>query len=89
MTVDQCYQQLLVIRRKQKTRYPLIRVDYGAATYRGRLSRADSDPERRKNANSPYGVLVLEELGVARGPETVLQITNIRDDGIISLDEGE
>ena len=87
MTVDECHQHLLVIRRTQKTRNPLIRVDYGAATYRGRLSRADSDPENRKIANFPYGVLVLEGLGLYRAPETILQIANIRDNGIFSLDK--
>jgi hypothetical protein len=88
MTVDQCHEQLLAIRRKQRTRYPLIRVDFSGATYRGRLSRTDSDPEHRQSSSSPFGVLVLEGLGLARAPETILQIANIRENGIRGLDEG-
>jgi hypothetical protein len=86
MTVDQCYHQLLSIRRRQGTRYPLVRVDCASSTYRGRLSHTDSDPEHRRNPGSPYGVLVLEGLGLARAPETIVQIANINDNGIQSLD---
>jgi hypothetical protein len=86
MTVEQCHLNLLSIRRKQGTRYPLIRVDCGGASYRGRLARSDSDPEHRKQTNSPYGVLVLEGLGLTRGPETILQIASITENGIVDLD---
>jgi hypothetical protein len=65
----------------------LIRVDYGGRTIRGRLARADSDPENRHDASSPYGILVLEQLGLTRGPETILQIANIPGDGLRPLDE--
>ena len=43
---------------------------------------ADSDPEFRNEANSPYGILVLEQLGLTRGPETILQIADIPQDGL-------
>jgi hypothetical protein len=87
MTFDQCHATLTTIRRKQGTRCPLIRVDYGGQIIRGRLARSDSDPEHRRDTSSPYGIIVLEQLGLTRGPETVLQIANIPDDGLHPLDE--
>lgn len=86
MTVDQVHAHLQAIRRRQGTRYPLVRVDCGGTVYRGRLSRADSDPEHRRRADSPYGVLVLEGLGLGRGPETLVQIATIPEGGIADLD---
>src|SRR5262249_40355114 len=85
MTFDECHRHLVAIRRKQGTRYPLVRVDYGGSIYQGRLTRSDSDPEHRQGKNSPYGVLVLETLGLSRGPEMILQIANISDQGIGDL----
>ena len=86
MTFEQCRDALVAIRRKQGTRYPVVRIDYGGTVFRGRLARADSDPEFRHDAASPYGVLVLEQLGLSRGPETVLQIANIPQDGLKPID---
>jgi len=86
MTFEQCQRALLNIRRKQGTRYPLVRVDYGGTVFQGRIARADSDPEFRHDANSPYGILVLEQLGLTRGPETILQIANIPSDGLHPID---
>ena len=88
MTFEQCQTALMTIRRRQGTRCPLVRVDYGGAVYRGRLARADSDPEyrNRKDPSSPYGVLVLENLGLGRGPETILQIADIPAEGLKPLD---
>jgi hypothetical protein len=86
MTFEQCQNALVAIRRKQGTRYPLVRVDYGGTVFRGRLARADSDPEFRNNAGSPYGILVIENLGLTPGPETILQIANIAQDGLQPLD---
>ena len=86
MTIDQCHSNLVAIRRKQGTRCPLVRVDVGGAVYQGRLTRADSDPEYRKAPLSPYGILVLEGLGLVRTPETILQIANIPDNGIHPLE---
>lgn len=79
MTFDQCHEHLTAIRRKQGTDRPVIRVDFGGTAYRGRLARTDSDQASRQ---SPYGVLVLEALGLARGPETILQIASIPPGGI-------
>lgn len=84
MTFDQCHEHLKAIRRKQGTDRPLIRVDFAGAAYRGRLARSDSDQTHRQ---SPYGVLVLESLGLARGPETILQIASIPPDGIRDIQE--
>ncbi len=86
MTFEQCQTVLVSIRRRQGTRCPLVRVDYAGTTVRGRLARADSDPENRRG-DSPFGVLVLESLGLVRGPETILQIANIPADGLHSIDD--
>ena len=53
----------------------------------GPLARADSDPEFRHASSSPYGVLVLEQLGLSRGPQTILQIANIPESGLHPLDD--
>jgi hypothetical protein len=84
MTFDQCSEQLTAIRRSQGTDRPLIRVDFGGTAYRGRLARSDSDQTYRP---SPYGVLVLESLGLARAPETILQIASIPAGGIRDINE--
>src|SRR6185437_3256420 len=86
MTFEQCRNALTAIRRKQGTRYPKVRIDYGGTIFRGRLARADSDPEFLHDTKSPYGVLVLEQLGLTRGPETILQIANIPQDGLKPID---
>lgn len=86
MTFDQCHQRLIEIRRKQGTRFPLVRVECAGTVYRGRLTRADSDPEHREQAHAPYGVLILESLGLTRGPQTILQIPNITANGISDID---
>ena len=83
MTFDECQQELEVIRRRQGTRLPVIRVKYGGLNYKGRLSRSDSDPHNRPPPSIPFGVLVLEEPGLVRGPQTILQIDSI-DLGAIS-----
>jgi hypothetical protein len=62
-------------------------VHYGGTVVRGRLTRADSDPEHHHDITSPYGVLVLENLGLSRTPETILQIANIPDGGLRELEE--
>jgi hypothetical protein len=87
MTFEECHRTLVSIRRKQGTRYPLIRVDYAGSTVLGRLTRADSDPEHGRPSQSPYGVLVLENPGLGRGPQTVLQIANINEGGILDVGE--
>jgi hypothetical protein len=87
MTFEQCQKALVTIRRRQGTRFPLIRVDCGDTVYQGRLSRADSDPEFHHDGSSPYGVLVLEQLGLGRGPQTILQIASIPHDGLKPLDD--
>ena len=87
MTFDRCHATLTTIRRKQGTRCPLLRVEYGGQIIRGRLARSDRDPEHRRDPSSPYGIIVLEQLGLTRGPETILQIANIPDDGLRPLDE--
>ncbi len=85
MTFEQCHANLMTIRRRQGTRCPVVKVAYNGMVYQGRLTRADSDPEMRRAADSPFGVLVLENLGLARQPETILQIASIPEDGIADL----
>jgi hypothetical protein len=86
MTFDECQNALVTIRRRQGTRCPLVRVDCSGTSFKGRLTRADSDPEYRRERASPYGVLVLETPGLGRGPETILQIADIARGGICELD---
>ena len=85
MTFEQCHSNLLTIRRNQGTRCPAVRVAYNGVTYSGRVKHADSDPDARRSSASPYGVIVLENLGLCRGPETILQIASIPEDGIRDL----
>jgi hypothetical protein len=85
MTFEQCHANLMAIRRRQGTRCPVVKVASNGMVYQGRLTRADSDPEFRRPAASPFGVLVLENLGLARSPETILQIADIPEGGIADL----
>jgi hypothetical protein len=87
MTFEQCHANLAAIRRKQGTPCPVVRVASNGVVYSGRLKRADSDLASRPGpgAGSPFGVLVLENLGLARGPETILQIASIPEGGILDL----
>jgi hypothetical protein len=82
MTFDECRKELDSLRRKQGTARPLIRVDYGGTCYRGLLARSDSDSKVRATKPSPFGLLVLEEPGLARAAQTILQIANIAPGGI-------
>lgn len=85
MTFEQCHANLMAIRRRQGTRCPVVKVASNGTVYQGRLTRADSDPEIRKGTGSPFGVLVLENLGLSRVPETILQIASIPEGGIADL----
>jgi hypothetical protein len=85
MTFEQCHANLLAIRRRQGTRCPAVQVAFNGMVYQGRLTRADSDPEFRRPDGSPFGVIVLENLGLGREPETILQIASIPIDGIAEV----
>jgi hypothetical protein len=85
MTFEQCHANLLAIRRRQGTRCPVVKVAYNGTIYQGRLTRTDSDPESRRSTESPFGVLILENPGLAREPETILQIASIPEGGIDDL----
>ncbi len=85
MTFEQCHLKLREIRRKQGTKCPAVRVVHNGVIYSGRVKRADSDPESRRSLASPFGVIVLENLGLGRVPETILQIAGIPEDGIAEL----
>jgi hypothetical protein len=85
MTFEQCHANLMVIRRRQGTRCPVLKIAYNGTVYQGRLARTDSDPEFRRPTGSPFGVLVLENPGLGRGPETILQIASIPENGIADL----
>ncbi len=89
MTFEQCQSVLVSIRRKQGTRCPLVRVDCAGNVFRGRVARSDSDPDARTPHDriSPFGVIVLENPGLARSPETILQIAEIPADGVQSIEE--
>lgn len=85
MTFDECRREIDTIRASQGTSRPLIRVDYGGSSYRGRLNRSDSDCAA--DAASPFGVLVLEEAGLGRTPQTILQIASIAPGAISDTHE--
>jgi len=87
MTFEQCHAAVQSLRQRQGTTCPLVRVDYAGTVIRGRLTRSDSDRNAGKGRVSPYGIMTLEHLGLSRGPETVLQIANIPQDGIHELDQ--
>lgn len=86
MTFAQFHAILADIRRQQGTRCPLVRIAYGGTVVSGRLARSDSDPEHRRDASSPFGVVVLESPGLCRAPETILQIADIPEDGVKALE---
>lgn len=86
MTFEKCNSVLSEIRSKQGTRCPLVRVHYAGTVFQGRLARSDSDPDHRRDSNSPYGVLVLQSPGLSRGPEMILQIANIPEGGLKELE---
>ena len=84
MTYDQFQAILDEIRRRQGTDRPLVQVVVGAYVVRGRI---DGGAAGRRNPNSPYGVLVLEEMGLTRRPASFVQIANIPDGGLSSLEQ--
>ncbi len=86
MTFEQCQAAVQTLRQKQGTPCPLVRVDYAGTVIRGRLTRSDSDRGNGREKASPYGIMTLEYLGLGRGPETVLQIADIPQDGIHEID---
>jgi hypothetical protein len=86
MTFEKCHSTLASIRRRQGTRSPLVRVDYGGVVYQGRVARSDSDPENNHVDSKPYGLLVLDQPGLVRAPEMVLQIASIPDGGLQSIE---
>jgi len=87
MTFEQCHTVLVDIRRKQGTRCPLVKVQYAGTVVSGRVARSDSDPETRRETASPFGLLVLEGPGLQSGPQTILQIASIPEDGLHSIDD--
>jgi hypothetical protein len=86
MTYEQCQAILDEFRRRQGTERPMVQVTCGTSVLRGRVSYSASGLAGRRNPNSPYGVLVLEQMGLSRGPASFVQIANIPDDGLLSLD---
>lgn len=87
MTFDQCQRALTAVRRRQGTRFPLVRIDYAGQVYRGRLMRADSDPEHGSTHRSPDGYLVLQETGVEpRRPPVLLHIATLEPGSIAEIE---
>ena len=86
MTYQQCQAVLSELRRRQGTERPLVQVTCGAAVLRGRVAYSASGLAGRRNPNSPYGVLVLEQMGLSRTPSSVVQIASIPDDGLAGFD---
>jgi hypothetical protein len=86
MTVDQCQVILEELCRRQGTDRPLVQVVAGASVVRGRLTHTLAGAARARNPESPYGVLVLEHLGLTRGPSSFVQIASIPDDGLSGIE---
>jgi hypothetical protein len=86
MTYEQCQAILDDIRRRQGTERPMVQVTCGASVLRGRVNYSASGLAGRRNPNSPYGVLVLEQMGLTRGPASFVQIANIPENGLLSLE---
>ncbi len=86
MTLDQCQAILEELGRRQGTDRPLVQVVAGSCVVRGRLAPTAARPARPRNPESPYGVLVLEHPGLARGPSSLVQIANIPDDGLSGIE---
>jgi hypothetical protein len=83
MTYDQCQAVLEEIRRRQGTDRPLVRVVAGGIVVRGRVVRGLPG---RRNPKSPYGVLVVEQPGLASVPASFVQIANIPEDGLSGIE---
>jgi hypothetical protein len=85
MTYERCQTILDELRRQQGTERPLVQVTCGKSVLRGRVNYSASGLAPRRNPNSPYGVLVLEQLGLARSPSSFVQIANIPEDGLLGI----
>jgi hypothetical protein len=83
MTYDRCQAVLEEIRRRQGTDRPLVCVVAGGSIVRGRVVRGLPG---RRNPKSPYGVLVVEQPGLVSGPASFVQIANIPEDGLSSIE---
>jgi hypothetical protein len=88
MTFDECQAVLDAIRRNQGTRTPLVSVHYGGTLFRGRVLRCDADPEHRDRVQRPYGLLVLQEPGLANRPDMMFQIADLVS-GAIHAEQGD
>jgi hypothetical protein len=86
MTLAQCHAVLEELCRRQGTDRPLVKVVAGAAVVRGRLAHTPAWAARPRNLESPYGVLVVEHLGLTRGPSSFVQIASIPDDGLSGIE---
>jgi hypothetical protein len=85
MTYEKCQSILSEIRQLQGTERPLVQVRCGESVVRGRVAYSASGLAGRRNPNSPYGVLVLEQMGLARMPASFVQIANIPEDGLSGI----
>jgi hypothetical protein len=86
MTYEQCQSILEQLRRKQGTERPFVQVTCGESILRGRVNYSASGLAGRRNPHSPYGVLVLEQMGLARAPSSFVQIANIPEDGLLGIE---
>ena len=86
MTFDQCQAILEELCRRQGTDRPRVQVVAGSSVVRGRLAYSLRTTAWRRNPASPYGVLVLEHLGLTRMPSSFVQIASIPDDGLSGIE---
>src|SRR4051794_19107323 len=82
MTLDQCRGVLAGIRRRQGTRFPVVRVEADGMVHRGRIVHSDSDPDSDHDPGSPFGTITLSPLGLASSREVILQIASLSEDAM-------
>lgn len=81
MTAEQFETVLDEIRRRQGTRNPLVQVDTAGRTVRGRVGDLVVDRSSRR-PHSPFGIVSIEQPGLVPGPQTLVQVADILDDGV-------
>ncbi|MDG3003722.1 hypothetical protein [Paludisphaera mucosa] len=85
MTAEQFETVLEEIRRRQGTRHPLVQVATAGRTIRGRVGDLVVDRTQARHANTPYGIVTMEQPGLVPGPLMFVQVAEILEDGVREL----
>lgn len=87
MTLQECRSRLAEIRARQNSAQPRVRVLFRGMSFQGLVVYSDSDRRDAAPARDRYGMLVLEELGLAPGPQLYMQIASIAPEGLSGIDD--